>query len=97
MFVLDSVTTVGVATAYCSDTVRTALPPGASETELGESDRLRRVLTVTVSGALSDSPSLTTSCSSYTPATSAVKVGVAVVAPPSAALLPPGFETKLQA
>jgi hypothetical protein len=58
---------------------------------------LQRELTVTCDGAL-ESPvagSFTMSWSTYVPGTSATKLGVAVVAPESVAVLVAGWEKKL--
>ncbi len=55
------------------------------------------VVIVTVSGAESTEPSLTTSWTSYDPDTSAMNVGWSLVAPERVAVLPAGLETKDQA
>ena len=51
-----------MAIAYVAVTVSWAEPPEATDTELGESDSSRLVLTLTVSGVLLEVPSSTTSC-----------------------------------
>ena len=55
------------------------------------------VVSVTVSGALAETPSLTISCTTYVPCRSTTNVGVAVAAPVSVATLPSGSEANDQA
>ena len=73
--------------AELSETLETIVP----------SVLLKLKLTVTVAGAPATQGSRTVSCTTYVPSTSATKVGVAVVAPVSVALLPGGIEVRLQA
>ncbi len=53
------------------------------------------VLTTTLSGSLFAAPSNTTRFTTYSPATSATKLGATVSAPASTALLPAGTLPKL--